>query len=260
MVPTPVGNLDDMTKRAVDTLKAVDTVLAEDTRTSSVVLKHFGISTPLSAHHMHNEHATVSGIADRLEAGENIALVTDAGTPGISDPGFMLSRECRRRGIPVVTLPGATAFVPALVDSGLACERFCFEGFLPQKKGRASRLAEIAAEARTTIIYESPLRLVKTLQNLAEACGADRPASVSREISKLHESTVRGTLGELAEYYAQNNPKGEIVIVVQGKTDEPKQPHRNKYKTDPDLEPQPCPRGIITITTQQNKPIQVSIL
>lgn len=232
MVPTPVGNLDDMTPRAVETLRSVDLILAEDTRTSSVLLRHFGISVPMQAHHLHNEHSTVQKIVERLEAGENMALVTDAGTPGISDPGFLLSRECRRAGIEVVTLPGATAFVPALVSSGLPCERFCFEGFLPQKKGRATRIAEIAEESRTTVIYESPLRLAKTLEQLAQACGDDRPASVSREISKIHETTERGTLRELADYYKQNLSKGEIVIIVEGKQVRSLAPHINKYRKE----------------------------
>lgn len=233
MVPTPVGNLEDMTPRAVATLRDVSLILAEDTRTSGVLLKHFGIETPMASHHKFNEHSTVERIVARIEAGEDIALITDAGTPGISDPGFLLSRQCRRQGIEVVTLPGATAFVPALVDSGLPCERFCFEGFLPQKKGRATRLAEIAAETRSVVIYESPLRLLKTLQQLVEVCGAERPASVSREISKMYETTVRGTLGELCDYFAQNNLKGEIVIVLGPDVTESKtEAHRNKYKSD----------------------------
>ena len=233
MVPTPVGNLEDMTPRAVATLRNVSLVLAEDTRTSGVLLKHFGIETPMASHHKFNEHSSVDRIVERIEAGDDVALITDAGTPGISDPGFLLSRQCRRQGIDVVTLPGATAFVPALVDSGLPCERFCFEGFLPQKKGRATRLAEIASETRSVVIYESPLRLVKTLQQLAEVCGVDRPASVSREISKVYETTVRGTLAELCEYFTQNNPKGEIVIVLGPAVTESKaESHRNKYKSD----------------------------
>lgn len=231
MVPTPVGNLEDMTQRAITTLRNADLILAEDTRTSGMLLKHFGIDTPMSSHHKFNEHSTVEGLVGRLEGGENIALITDAGTPGISDPGFLLSRECRRKGIDVVTLPGATAFVPALVDSGLPCERFCFEGFLPPKKGRSKRLSEIAEEKRTVIIYESPLRLLKTLEQLKEVCGENRPASVSREISKLHETTVRGTLGELLAFYSQNNPKGEIVIVLgPSETETQTVPHKNKYK------------------------------
>lgn len=233
MVPTPVGNLEDMTVRAVKVLQACSVILAEDTRTSAPLLKHFDIGTPMVSHHKFNEHETVGAVMNRLEAGEDVALITDAGTPGISDPGFLLSRECRRRGIEVVTLPGATAFVPALVDSGLPCEKFCFEGFLPQKKGRMTRIAELAAERRTSVLYESPLRLVKTLEQLADACGADREASVSREISKLHEETVRGTIAELIKHFGENIPRGEIVIVLSGKPDEEKhKPHRNKYKTE----------------------------
>lgn len=231
MVPTPVGNLDDMSPRAISTLSQVGLILAEDTRTSAKLTRHFDITTPMASHHKFNEHASVAAVADRLEAGENIALISDAGTPGISDPGFMLSRECRRRGIEVETLPGPTAFVPALVNSGLPCERFCFEGFLPPKKGRATRLAEIATEARTSIIYESPLRLVKTLQQLADVCGSERPASVSREISKLHEETVRGSLSELIEHFTQYTPKGEIVIILSGQDEEPvRKTHVNKYR------------------------------
>lgn len=182
------------------------------------------------SYHKFNEHQMLDQIMQRLESGQNIAVVTDAGTPGISDPGFLISRECRRRGVTVETLPGSTAFVPALVDSGLPCERFCFEGFLPQKKGRETRLREIADETRTTIIYESPLRLVKTLESLAAVCGDDREASVSREISKLHESTMRGTLSELTAYYTENIPRGEIVIILSGKPEIAKRVHRNKYK------------------------------
>lgn len=231
IVPTPVGNLGDMTPRAVEVLKTVSLILAEDTRTSGVLMRHFDITTPMASHHMHNEHATVESIADRLEAGESIALVTDAGTPGISDPGFMLSRACRERGIDVETLPGATAFVPALVDSGLPCDRFMFEGFLPVKKGRQTRLQQLAALPCTFIIYESPLRLVKTLAQLGEACGEDREASVSREISKLHETTVRGTLGELVAYFKANQAKGEIVIIVKGSDELSKERiHKNKYQ------------------------------
>ena len=230
LVPTPVGNLDDMTPRAVAVLCNCDLILAEDTRTSTPLLRHFGITTPMSSHHKFNEHATVDSVMDDLRAGKNIALISDAGTPGISDPGFLLSRECRRRDIAVETLPGPTAFVPALVSSGLPCDRFCFEGFLPPKKGRATRLNEIAEDSRSTIIYESPLRLVKTLRQLAEVCGGSRPASVSREISKLHETTVRGTLDELISYFEQNNPRGEIVIIIGGKEKEEKVAHTNKYK------------------------------
>lgn len=232
VVPTPVGNLNDMAPRAIETLRNADLILAEDTRTSSVVMRHFDISTPLLSHHKFNEHETVRPLVDRLLGGETIALVSDAGTPAISDPGFMLVRECRQAGVEVETLPGPTAFVPALVNSGLPCERFCFEGFLPPKKGRATRLAALAADERTFIIYESPLRLLKTLKELAEVCGSDRDASVSREISKLHNSTHNGTLGELVEYFTANNPRGEIVIVISGNRaskDAPKI-HRNKYK------------------------------
>ncbi len=231
IVPTPVGNLNDMSPRAVEVLKSCSLVLAEDTRTSATVMRHFGITTPMQSHHKFNEHATLKPIIERLEGGEDIALVSDAGTPGISDPGFLLSRECRRSGITVVTLPGPTAFVPALVDSGLPCDRFAFEGFLPAKKGRATRLSELAAEERTMVIYESPLRLVKTLQELKEYMGGDRQASVSREISKLHEMTVRGTIDELISHFDENNPRGEIVIVLSGKNAMPeRRQHVNKYK------------------------------
>ena len=216
IVPTPVGNLDDMTPRAIEVLKAVDTVLAEDTRTSGVLLKHFGIATPMRSHHKFNEHESVTAVAEQLQGGAVMALISDAGTPGISDPGFLLSRECRRRGIEVETLPGATAFVPALVNSGLPCDRFVFEGFLPQKKGRATRLDELKEQPLTMVFYESPVRLLKTLQQFAEAFGADREASVVREISKLHNTTHNGTLGELVDYFTTNAPRGEIVIVVAG--------------------------------------------
>lgn len=216
IVPTPVGNLDDMTPRAINTLREAQLILAEDTRTSGVLMKHFGINTPMRSHHKFNEHETLPGLVHELQAGAVMALVTDAGTPGISDPGFLLVRECRRHDIEVETLPGATAFVPALVNSGLPCERFAFEGFLPPKKGRATRLAALASEQRTMIFYESPLRLAKTLKQLAEAFGPDRQASVSREISKLHNSTRNGTLAQLAQYYEANAPRGEIVLVVAG--------------------------------------------
>ena len=234
VVPTPVGNLEDMTFRAIKVLKEVDLILAEDTRTSGVLLKHFGISVPMASHHKYNEHDDLDPIINRISAGENIALISDAGTPGISDPGFMLSRECRRRGVPVETLPGPTAFVPALVNSGLPCDRFFFEGFLPVKKGRASRLAELAELPVTFIIYESPLRLARTLSNLAEVCGDDREASVSREISKLYDTTHRGTLGELSQYFSVNQPKGEIVIIIAGKPreDSKNRRHRNKFRPD----------------------------
>lgn len=221
IVPTPVGNLDDMSVRAVRTLKEAGLILAEDTRTSGVLMKHFGIETRMQSHHKFNEHESVNAVAQRLEAGEVIALVSDAGTPAISDPGFLLVRECRRRGIEVECLPGPTAFVPALVNSGLPCDKFCFEGFLPQKKGRATRLQQLAVEPRTMIIYESPMRLLKTLQQLAEVFGGDREASVSREISKVHNTTHNGTLAELVEYFTATAPRGEIVLVVAGKEEAP---------------------------------------
>jgi len=220
IVPTPVGNLSDMTPRAVEVLKSVDTVLAEDTRTSGVLLKHFGISTPMRSHHKFNEHEAVAAVVGQLQGGAVMALISDAGTPGISDPGFLLSRECRRQGIEVETLPGATAFVPALVNSGLPCDRFVFEGFLPQKKGRATRLAELKDQPLTMVFYESPVRLLKTLQQFADNFGADREASVVREISKLHNTTHNGTLGELVDYFTANTPRGEIVIVVAGRPPE----------------------------------------
>lgn len=233
MVPTPVGNMDDMTPRAIDVLRKVDLILAEDTRTSSVLLKHFDIKNTIQSHHKFNEHSSIESLVAKMEDGTNIALITDAGTPGISDPGFLLSRECRRKNIPVETLPGPTAFIPALVNSGLPCDRFSFEGFLPQKSGRASTLSRIASDERTTVIYESPLRLVRTLRQLIEVCGADREASVSREISKLHEETVRGTLGEILEYFSEKMPKGEIVIVLAGQTTRKKDNvHKNKYKNE----------------------------
>jgi 16S rRNA (cytidine1402-2'-O)-methyltransferase len=233
IVPTPVGNLNDMTPRAIEVLKSVSLILAEDTRTSAVLMKHFDINTPMASHHKFNEHETSSKYIDRIVAGENIALVSDAGTPGISDPGFMLSRECRRRDVEVETLPGATAFVPALVNSGLPCDRFVFEGFLPQKKGRATRLAKLAEDDRTFIIYESPLRLAKTLAQLAEVCGDDRQAAVCREISKLHNTTERDTLGNLRDYFTANQARGEIVIVVSGKVEAAEtKVHRNKYRSD----------------------------
>lgn len=216
IVPTPVGNLDDMTPRAVSVLRQASLILAEDTRTSSVLMRHFDITTPMRSHHKFNEHEGVDGIIPLLEAGQVIALVSDAGTPGISDPGFLLARECRRHDIEVETLPGATAFVPALVNSGLPCDRFVFEGFLPQKKGRATRLAELQSQPRTMVFYESPLRLLKTLQQFVETFGPDREASVVREISKLHNTTHNGTLAQLVEYFTANQPRGEIVIVVAG--------------------------------------------
>ena len=216
LVPTPVGNLGDMTYRAVEVLKGVDLVLAEDTRTSRVVMQHYGIDTPLQPYHIFNEHKTLQSIVDRLLGGMNIALVTDAGTPGISDPGFLLVREAVRNGIAVETLPGATAFVPALVDSGLPCDRFVFLGFLPHKKGRQTALGQLAGESRTMVIYESPFRLVKLLEELKEVLGGDRNVSVSREISKLHAETARGTLEEVHAHFAAKEVKGEIVVVVAG--------------------------------------------
>ena len=216
IVPTPVGNLGDMTPRAVEVLKSVDTVLTEDTRTSGVLLKHFGIGTPMRSHHKFNEHEAVAAVVERLQGGEVMALISDAGTPGISDPGFLLSRECRRHGIEVETLPGATAFVPALVNSGLPCDRFVFEGFLPQKKGRATRLEELKSQPLTMVFYESPVRLLKTLQQFVETFGPDREASVVREISKLHNTTHNDTLAELVEHFTASAPRGEIVIIVAG--------------------------------------------
>lgn len=217
IVPTPVGNLEDITLRALRVLKEVDYILAEDTRTSGKLLKHYEIATPMRSHHKFNEHQTCDSITEQIEGGAVVALISDAGTPGISDPGFMLSRACRRRGVDVECLPGATAFVPALVSSGLPCDRFAFEGFLPVKKGRQTRLAELAEDPRTVIIYESPLRLGRTLRQLADAFGVDRPAAVCREISKMHETINKDTLGALADYYLSNQAKGEIVIVIEGK-------------------------------------------
>lgn len=214
LVPTPIGNLEDITLRAIRVLKEVDAILAEDTRTSGNLLRHLGITKPMSAFHLNNEHQQVEHMADRIEAGETLALVTDAGTPAISDPGFMLVRECVKRGIDVECLPGPTAFVPALVNSGLSAERFIFEGFLPHKKGRQTKIQQIAEYPYTTILYESPYRLVKTLQQLMEVMGADRRVSVSRELTKLHEETVRGTLAEVLDHFNQNEVKGEIVIVI----------------------------------------------
>ena len=217
VVPTPVGNLEDMTFRAVRVLKEADLILAEDTRTSSVLLKHYDIKNALQSHHKFNEHQTVEGVVSRIKAGETVALISDAGTPGISDPGFLVVRECVRNGIEVQCLPGATAFVPALVASGLPDERFCFEGFLPQKKGRQTRLKVLAEETRTMIFYESPYRLVKTLAQFAEVFGTERPVAVCREISKIHEECVRGTLQEVQAHFAANEPRGEIVVIVGGK-------------------------------------------
>ena len=216
IVPTPVGNLEDITLRALNVLREVDYILAEDTRTSGKLLKHYEISTPMRSHHKFNEHQTCDAIAEQIEAGAVVALISDAGTPGISDPGFMLSRACRRVGAEVECLPGATAFVPALVASGLPCDRFVFEGFLPVKKGRHTRLCELATDLRTIVIYESPLRLARTLRQLVEVFGSDRPAAVCREISKIHETINRDTLGELVKFYEQNQAKGEIVLIIEG--------------------------------------------
>ena len=219
IVPTPVGNMEDMTFRAVRILKEVDLVLAEDTRTSGILLKHYEIKNALMSHHKFNEHGTSAGIVNRLLAGENVALISDAGTPGISDPGFFLVREAVRAGVEVQCLPGATAFVPALVSSGLPCDRFAFEGFLPQKKGRQTKLQSLKDEERTMIFYESPFRLVKTLQQFAEVYGGDRQVSVCREIAKVHEESVRGSLDEVIAHFKEKEPKGEIVIVLAGRSE-----------------------------------------
>jgi 16S rRNA (cytidine1402-2'-O)-methyltransferase len=217
IIPTPVGNLEDMTFRAVRLLKDAALILAEDTRTTCILLKHFDIQNKMQSYHKFNEHKAVSHIVDRLNAGEDIALVSDAGTPGISDPGFLVVRECVKAGIDVECLPGATAFVPALVSSGIPCDRFCFEGFLPQKKGRMTRLKILAEETRTIVFYESPHRVLKTLTQLAEYMGEDRYAATCREISKVYEQTCRGTLTELISHFSVNEPRGEFVIVLSGK-------------------------------------------
>ena len=230
LVPTPVGNLEDITLRALRILKEVDLVLAEDTRTSGMLLKHFDIQNRLMSHHKFNEHQTAGAFAARMAAGETMALVSDAGTPGISDPGFMLVRACVERGVTVQCLPGPTAFVPALVASGLPCERFAFEGFLPQKKGRASRIEALRTEQRTMIFYESPYRMVKTLGQLAAAFGPDRRCSACREISKLHEESVRGTLAEVQAHFEQTEPRGEFVLVVEGGEPPKKEKKQSKYK------------------------------
>ncbi len=216
LVPTPIGNLGDITFRAVEVLKEVDLLLAEDTRQSAILLKHLKISKPVQSHHKFNEHRSIESLVQRMKGGSSMALITDAGTPGISDPGFLLVRACIEQGIPVETLPGPTAFVPALVNSGLPCERFVFEGFLPQKKGRQKRLSELAGEPRTMIFYESPFRLVRTLIQMAEFFGPDRRASVSRELTKVYEETRRGSLSELSDHFSQGTVKGEIVLVVEG--------------------------------------------
>ena len=217
VVPTPVGNMEDMTFRAIRILKEADLILAEDTRTSGILLKHYEIKNAMQSHHKFNEHQTVESIVNRIKGGQTVALISDAGTPGISDPGFLVVRECVRNGIEVQCLPGATAFVPALVSSGLPDERFCFEGFLPQKKGRMTRLNALKEETRTMIFYESPYRLLKTLTQFAEIFGADRPVSVCREISKIHEESVRGTLQEVIAHFTETEPRGEIVIILGGK-------------------------------------------
>lgn len=231
IVPTPVGNLADMTYRAVEVLRSADLILAEDTRTSSILLQHYGIEGRVLSHHKFNEHQTSAQIKKQiLEDGLSVALISDAGTPGISDPGFLLVRECAAEGIEVQTLPGATACIPAIVSSGLPCDRFCFEGFLPQKKGRSTRLEALKEESRTMIFYESPYRLVKTLEQFAEAFGPDRACCVSREISKLHETHHRGTITELLNYFYENEPKGEIVITLAGAPVPKRGEHTNKYK------------------------------
>lgn len=234
IVPTPVGNLDDMTLRAVKVLKEADLILAEDTRTSSVLMKHFDIHRPLQSHHKFNEHQTVELVKERILGGLNVALVSDAGTPGISDPGFLLARTCAEEGIEVQTLPGATACIPAIVSSGLPCDRFAFEGFLPQKKGRQTHLLELAKETRTMVFYESPYRLVKTLEQFIEFFGPERPCSVAREISKVHEEHKRGTLAEVAAWFSEHEPKGEIVIVVGGAP--PEKTHKKKRYGPPEEE------------------------
>ena len=216
VVPTPIGNLEDITLRAINVLKEVDFILAEDTRTTSHLLRHLGIEKPMHSHHKFNEHATVGRVAEAINNGRDVALVSDAGTPGISDPGFLLVRKCVEEGIEVVTLPGATALIPAVVQSGFPCDRFCFEGFLPQKKGRMKRLQELAAEPRTLVLYESPYRVVKCLEQLAEAFGEERRVAVVREITKKFEETVRGTIAEALEHFREHEPKGEFVIVVEG--------------------------------------------
>jgi 16S rRNA (cytidine1402-2'-O)-methyltransferase len=216
IVPTPIGNLEDMTLRAIRILKEVDIILAEDTRTSSKLLHHFGIESKIQSHHKFNEHKTSEFISLRILSGEKIALISDAGTPGISDPGFLLVRTCVEKGIEVETLPGATAFVPALVNSGLPCDKFVFEGFLPQKKGRQTRLKELAKESRTLVFYESPYRLLKSLEQFMEYFGPDRKVCVSRELSKLHEENFRGTAAEAFAHFSSKTVKGEIVLIVEG--------------------------------------------
>ena len=233
VVPTPVGNMEDMTFRAVRVLKEADLILAEDTRTSNVLLQHYDIRGTLLSHHKFNEHETVQNVVQKLQGGLTIALISDAGTPGISDPGFLLVRECVKNGIEVETLPGATAFVPALVSSGLPCDKFCFEGFLPQKKGRQTRLEMLKSETRSIIFYESPRRLLKTLQQFAEVFGQERQVSVAREISKLHEEHIRGTLQEVIQHFEATEPLGEIVIILAGKAIHAEDDHPQKTACDP---------------------------
>lgn len=231
IVPTPIGNLEDITLRAINVLREVDFILAEDTRTTSHLLRHLGIEKPMHSHHKFNEHATVGRVAEAIAQGKNVALVSDAGTPGISDPGFLLVRRCVEEGIDVVTLPGATALIPAVVQSGFPCDRFCFEGFLPQKKGRMKRLEELSTETRTLVLYESPYRVVKCLEQLAETFGAERRVAVVREITKKFEESVRGTIIEVIDHFRQNEPKGEFVIVVEGYD-----PKRKAAKSDDEEE------------------------
>ena len=226
LVPTPVGNLEDITMRALKVLREADLILAEDTRTSGLLLKHFDIHKPMLSYHKFNEHQTVARIVERLLAGETIAVVSDAGTPGISDPGFLVAREAIRAGVEVSCLPGATAFVPALVASGLPCDRFCFEGFLPQKKGRQTRLQLLTDETRTMVFYESPHRIVKALQQFAEVFGQERPVAVCREISKVHEEVVRGSIAKALTHFQEHEPRGEFVIIVGGKPEKPERPEK----------------------------------
>ena len=231
IVPTPIGNLEDITLRAINVLREVDFILAEDTRTTSHLLRHLGIEKPMHSHHKFNEHATVGRVAEAIAQGKNVALVSDAGTPGISDPGFLLVRRCVEEGIDVVTLPGATALIPAVVQSGFPCDRFCFEGFLPQKKGRMKRLEELSTETRTLVLYESPYRVVKCLEQLAETFGTERRVAVVREITKKFEESVRGTISEVVDHFRENEPKGEFVIVVEGYD-----PKRKASKSDEEEE------------------------
>lgn len=228
LVPTPVGNLEDMTCRALRILREADLILAEDTRTTGILLKHFEIKNAMLSYHKFNEHQTVSHVVERLMGGETVAVVSDAGTPGISDPGFLVTREAVKAGVDVVCLPGATAFVPALVASGLPCDRFCFEGFLPVKKGRSTRLAALASETRTMVFYESPHRLVKTLTQFAETFGGDREMAVCREISKVHEECVRGTVAEVLAHFTAAEPRGEFVLILSGREEDKKKRNTNE--------------------------------